>query len=608
MKNSIAAMALLATMAMPHTANSANYAWPANYEGVMLQAFYWDSYADTKWTNLTEQSDELSQYFSLIWVPNSAKASGSQNMGYMPIYWFTNHDSSFGNRIQLKQMITTFREKGTGVIADVVVNHRAGLSNWTDFPVETWNGRTWSIGPEGICSTDEVRNQPGQAKPTGAPDTGDDFDGARDLDHTNANVQDNVKNYALCLLQEYGYAGFRYDMVKGYAGRFTKIYNEYAKPTFSVGEYFDGSYDAVAAWIEATGRQSAAFDFPLKFVLNDAFASGDMSKLVWLANGTNPQPAGMIHFGYPQYSVTFVDNHDTYRDNNKFNGNVLAANAFILCSPGTPCIFLPHWQQHKSALKKLIDVRNNVGVHNMSAVKVLRYDRNCYMAEVTGSKGSLVVRIGSDSSTPSGYTSADIKAQGNGYCVWSKQGGSSEPGDNAPEQLYLMGHISQGAWATNAGVKMTKDGSTFTAHNVNIVKADDSNYGFFSFVTALGTTGSASEWDAVINASDRYGATSKDEPISPNKPSKMKVFYGGADASSAYSWAALPGSYSVKADFAAMTVTLSTPSGIDAPEASSENDDVYYNLQGVRVDNPTGGVYIRIRNGKAEKVLIGQRY
>ena len=171
-----------------------------------------------------------------------------------------------------------------------------------------------------------------------------------------------------------------------------------------------------------------------------------------------------------------------------------------------------------------------------------------------------------------------------------------------------MGHISQGAWATNAGVKMSKDGSTFTAHNVNIVKADDSNYGFFSFVTALGTTGSASEWDAVINASDRYGATSKDEPISPNKPSKMKVFYGGADASSAYSWAALPGSYSVKADFAAMTVTLSTPSGIDVPEASNENDAVYYNLQGVRVDNPTGGVYIRIRNGKAEKVLIGQRY
>ncbi|MBR4364879.1 MAG: alpha-amylase, partial [Prevotella sp.] len=46
--------------------------WPANYGGVMLQGFYWDSYEDTKWTNLTAQADELSKYFDLIWVPNSA--------------------------------------------------------------------------------------------------------------------------------------------------------------------------------------------------------------------------------------------------------------------------------------------------------------------------------------------------------------------------------------------------------------------------------------------------------------------------------------------------------------------------------------------------------
>lgn len=27
--------------------------WPANYSGVMLQGFYWDSYQDTKWSTLT---------------------------------------------------------------------------------------------------------------------------------------------------------------------------------------------------------------------------------------------------------------------------------------------------------------------------------------------------------------------------------------------------------------------------------------------------------------------------------------------------------------------------------------------------------------------------
>ena len=32
-----------------------NNGWPANYGGVMLQAFYWNSYSDTKWTNLIQK-------------------------------------------------------------------------------------------------------------------------------------------------------------------------------------------------------------------------------------------------------------------------------------------------------------------------------------------------------------------------------------------------------------------------------------------------------------------------------------------------------------------------------------------------------------------------
>ena len=45
--------------------------WPANYGGVMLQGFYWNSYSDTKWTKLEQQADELAQIFDLIWLPNS---------------------------------------------------------------------------------------------------------------------------------------------------------------------------------------------------------------------------------------------------------------------------------------------------------------------------------------------------------------------------------------------------------------------------------------------------------------------------------------------------------------------------------------------------------
>lgn len=399
--------------------------WPSGYEGVMLQGFYWDSYDDTKWTNLTAQADELSQYFDLIWIPNSGYCGAGNNMGYMPQYWFR-HNSSFGTEAELREMIETYKVKGTGFVADVVINHRNGVTNWTDFPTETdHHGVTWTWGPWAICSDDEVANASGQATPTGAPDTGDNFDGCRDLDHTNETVQDGIKAYIDFLLNDLGYEGVRYDMVKGYAPQYTGIYNEDADPLYSVGECWD-DYDVVTAWLEGTKRNgkimSAAFDFPGKYAMNEAFASGDYSKLVWARYGTTNQPAGLIHMdGYCRFAVTFVDNHDTYRDGSKFTGNVVAANAFMLCNPGTPCVFLPHWTAYKEELKKLIEIRKAVGINNESVVNVLETAGDIYVAEVTGTKGSLLIKVGSRYSyDPSGYTGSDIVASGDDYCIWTK--------------------------------------------------------------------------------------------------------------------------------------------------------------------------------------------
>lgn len=577
--------------------------WPADYRGVMLQGFYWDSFSETKWTALEAQADELSKSFSLIWVPNSARdqQGGGRSMGYTPVYWFTNHNTVFGTETELRSMIATFKDKGTGIIEDVVINHRCGVTNWTDFPSEKWNGVTYKLGPEHICSTDEVRFQSGQAKPTGAADTGDDFDGARDLDHTSATVQDNCKAYCKFLLEDMGYAGFRYDMVKGYAGKYTKIYNEYSQPEFSVGEYWDGNYDAVKAWIDATGKTSAAFDFPFKYAVNDAFSSSDLTKLVWKADGTTPQPAGMIHKGYQQYSVTFIDNHDTFRDGSKFNGNIIAANAFMLCSPGTPCVFLPHWKAFKSEIKRLIAVRNAVGVTNTSAVKVLESSKDCYLAEVAGKDGSLVVRIGSSDSTPEGYSDADIKVSGSDYCVWTKTDVELDPYDpyeSLPDKLYLMGHVNSYAWSTDKGIEAVRDGSTYTFNNVTVNSSGSKFEGYFSFSTALG-----SNWDAV-NAHDRYGAATDNEPLSVGGSASIVLYPGNMTAASAKSWAVRPFVYTVKADLSTMRVTVTGASGIDDVDADADATPEYFNLQGVRVDNPCSGVYIVRRGSSVTKEYI----
>lgn len=276
--------------------------WPANYDGVMLQGFYWDSYNDTKWTNLTSQADELSKYFSLIWVPQSGWCkSTTDNMGYYPIYWFDQR-SAFGSEDDLRTMISTFKKKGTGIIADVVVNHKNGMSKWCDFANETVKGKntgkTYSVtwdnrGYTQICNNDEANTatkSEAKGKIKGAADTGLGDTGCRDLDHTNDKTQQNIKTYEDFLLNEMGYTGFRYDFVKGYDPKYIKMYNEASKPKFSVGEYWHGAvttaskkddhpFGGVKDWVEATGKTSAAFDFPMKYLIKSAFDDGNWKLL-----------------------------------------------------------------------------------------------------------------------------------------------------------------------------------------------------------------------------------------------------------------------------------------------------------------------------------------
>ncbi|MCI6209401.1 MAG: alpha-amylase, partial [Prevotella sp.] len=53
------------------TTNSFAQGWPANYDGVMLQGFYWDSFRASQWTKLKAQADDMAPYFSLVWIPQS---------------------------------------------------------------------------------------------------------------------------------------------------------------------------------------------------------------------------------------------------------------------------------------------------------------------------------------------------------------------------------------------------------------------------------------------------------------------------------------------------------------------------------------------------------
>ena len=74
----------------------------------------------------------------------------------------------------------------------------------------------------------------------------------RDLDHKSENVQNCVKVYTKYLLEDLGYTGFRYDMVKGFNASRVGDYNANAGVKFSVGEYWDGNSTNVKKWIDGT--------------------------------------------------------------------------------------------------------------------------------------------------------------------------------------------------------------------------------------------------------------------------------------------------------------------------------------------------------------------
>src|SRR5262249_5175183 len=128
----------------------------------------------------------------------------------------------------------------------------------------------------------------------GNHDTGESHPAGRDLDHTNPDVRTAIKEYLL-RLKGLGFAGWRYDLVKGYAGRFVAEYNDTTQPAFSVGEFFDGDRQKVTHWIDSTGGKSTAFDFPTRYALYAACVHDDFGGLRSWKDG-RAVPGGLVGF------------------------------------------------------------------------------------------------------------------------------------------------------------------------------------------------------------------------------------------------------------------------------------------------------------------------
>ena len=450
--------------------------WPSSYDGVMLQGFYWDSFKDTRWVKLQKQAPDFNGYFSLVWLPQSGKTNGSLSMGYDPYYFF-NQNSSFGTADELRSLIKTFRTNNIGAIADVVINHHQ-TNGWWNFPRETYGTETYQLQTTDIVANDDAHNAgyttAAQAQRDGITlssnnDEGEDFSGMRDLDHKSANVQRIVKAYEHFLVNDLGYIGFRYDMVKGFDGSHVGNYNDAAGVSFSVGECWDNS-GTITNWINATGKRSAAFDFQFKYVVNNAANTGNWGNL----GQRNPQGDMPLinNNAYRRYAVTFVENHDTQlRADGSSNGpllrDTLAANAYMLAMPGTPCVFYRHYQAYPDQIKAMIDARKAAGITNTSDYSPYRSTAAYYGCIVNGTKADLLVLVGSGYSEPA--ANRFVKVLSGHHYAYYLSPSAETPFADKPSGSYAQSFSTTlTAVSATAGARLvyTLDGSTPTASSL----------------------------------------------------------------------------------------------------------------------------------------------
>lgn len=461
--------------------------WPANYSGVMLQGFSWDSYDYSQWTVLEKQADDMKGFIDLVWLPQSGKCiETTQVMGYKPYYYF-NQNSSFGTEAELRSLIAKFKANGIGAIADVVVNHR-NTDGWFTFPAETYNGVTYQMLSTDICKNDDSGSTATQAKKDGVSlsnndDEGTDFGGCRDIDHKSENVQKIIKAYLKFLKEDIGYTGFRYDMVKGFSGTHVADYNDATGVEFSVGEYWDGN-QSIINWINETNKKSAAFDFQFRYNVRDAIGIKDnqiVSSPNWskLKNDYNL----MMHDPtYRQYAITFVENHDMqYRSKDEpldpLKRDTLAANAYMLAMPGTPCVFQPHWRAYKQEIKSMIEARKLAGITNMSNYTNKMAQTACFANETTGNKAKLIVVVGNNTKAYTPGTDYAQILEGYHYRYYLSK--SAETAwCNIPSGEYEAGFkakLTAVSQNSNAKLVYTTDGTDPTAKSKQVATGNTIN-------------------------------------------------------------------------------------------------------------------------------------
>eukprot|EP00914_Ancora_sagittata_P016887 GHVO01033419.1.p1 GENE.GHVO01033419.1~~GHVO01033419.1.p1 ORF type:complete len:342 (-),score=60.56 GHVO01033419.1:165-1190(-) len=337
----------------------------------------------------------------------------------MPTKYY-NLDSSYGTKDELQTLIKDMKKGGMSAMLDLVINHRCGTKQdasdqWTIFEDPDWE--SWAI------VSNNIQGYEGQ----GAADTGTQSDCAPDIDHTNKRVRDDIKDWIIWLKNQIGFSSVRLDMAPGYSCNYQIEYLEHLSCPFTVAEYWSGDSNVLSNYSNACRGKVAVYDFALYYILRRCVESDDYGEL-----NNNGKLNGFVGRD-PERAVTFLENHDTEHLTfvGKFAGGrkeqVLKGIAFLLTSPGVPCIYWNYWMDYGEECRKQINdlcaSRRLAKITSISGVHIERSEHGLWAAYVSSERwcrkggGNLAVKIGRQHWGPEGGR-WNVKASGTDYCVW----------------------------------------------------------------------------------------------------------------------------------------------------------------------------------------------
>lgn len=357
----------------------------------MMQYFEWYLKADKSlWKKVAKEAKNIHESgITSIWLPPAYKgASGANDVGYAvyDLYDLGEFNqkgtvaTKYGTKDEYLSAIKALQKENIEVLADVVLGHRMGadekerifaygqdendrnkeihgkkkITVWTKFTFPGRKGKYSNFKWDwtNFHGTDyDAKSQENGIYRFIGKEWDSDVDGefgnydylmGVDLDMSDEEVLEELDRWGKWYFEFTGIDGFRLDAVKHidfnfYRNWLTKMRQEFNKPIFAVGEYWNAELPILERYIEKTEGVLSLFDVPLHFNMFHASTSNGYYDMRYLLKDT-------LLSVKPELAVTFVDNHDT-QDGQALQSYILewfkphAYSIILLRNEGYPCVF-----------------------------------------------------------------------------------------------------------------------------------------------------------------------------------------------------------------------------------------------------------------------------